>query len=95
MQFSQFINEKKQVGVIYHLMSIEKMEYVIKNNKLSSRNFFNGISTTRDKSMRSYVGSDGMVLFKFKLDGDKLSEKYKISPYRFRSRTGVWFDEFE
>ena len=92
--FKELLVEAKQVGVIYHLMTLDKMEYAIKTNSLSSRNF-PGISTTRSKHLKGYVGSDGKILFRLKLDGNKLSNKFKIKPMMYTSNTGVSMKEFE
>jgi len=84
--------EGKQAGVLYHLVNQERMQFILATDSLKSKNYGGVISVTRSKHLSTYVGSDGMVLFRLALDGDKLSHKYKISPYRYISSTGVSFD---
>jgi len=89
----RYIKEAKQVGVLYHVCSLESLfKYIIKNDTLSgSGNFQNWllggrtdvVSFTRDK--RYTVSTDNTrdtsVLFSFTVDGDKLSNNHKIIPY--------------
>lgn len=93
--FKEYLNEAKQIGIIYHLLTLEKLLFVLKNNKLESWNFYAGISTTRNKNLNNYVGSGVALFFKLELDGDKLTEKFKISPFSYTSSTGVSFQEYE
>lgn len=87
--------EGKQVGILYHLLNFDQMKFMIENNKLKSQNFFNGISFTRDKTLNNYIGSRPIVVFKIEVDGNKLSNKYKIEPFQYISSTNVIFSEFE
>jgi hypothetical protein len=88
------INEYKNVGVVYHIVDIEKLFYILRNNKISSKSFSN-ISTTRDKMMGGYIGGSPTSVFKLELDGDALSHKYKIKPFSYISNTNIYFDEKE
>lgn len=90
----QEIFESKQVGDLYHLVTLEKMKFILDNDLIKSRNFVS-ISLTRNKHMNDYLGSDGLVLFKLVLDGNKLSNNYKISPFSYISKTSIRFNEFE
>lgn len=85
----------KQVGTLYHLTNIEGMDYILKNNVLESRNFGGHVSLTRDKMMNSYVGHPPAMFFKLIIDGDKLSNNYKIEPYQYKSNTGIYLPESE
>lgn len=91
--FKQFILESKQVGILYHLLTLHGFEHVLKTKNLESKNYYK-ISTTRNKNLKSYLGSGGATLFKLELDGNKLSNKYKISPFQY-SLDGIPFNEFE
>lgn len=89
----QMISEAKQVGSLYHVCSLDALANYIaptdtlkgsgkyKNWMLGGRN--DVVSFTRNK--RFVVKTEGIkesiVLFNFKCDGDKLSEKYKVIPY--------------
>jgi len=90
-------NESKSVGRLYHILNFGKLKYVIENNHLKPGQASNrgNISTTRNKMMNSYIGDGPATFFKLELDGDKLSEKYKIRPVSYISHTNVRFEEYE
>jgi len=83
--------EAKQVGVLYHITSIINLLSILKTNQLQGA--VNGTSTTRDrlgwKTMRGIAGNQCMIV----LDGDKLSNKYRIQPYQ--DTTDSYTDEQE
>lgn len=86
------INESKQIGTLYHICTLDALaKHIIPNDTLSGSgkytnyllNSNNVVSFTRD---RNYVVNTGRnristFLFRFSVNGDKLSEKYKLSPY--------------
>jgi len=82
------ISEAKQVGNIYHFTYISNMLLILKNNKLEStwsldtENF--SISFTRNKNFKK---SNYIVKVPREcalvLDGDKLSENYRIYPIEY------------
>lgn len=86
--------EAKQVGLLYHIFDIEGLLTTLKTNTLSSHNY-NYISMTRNKLFNDYLGSRPSSYFKFEIDGDKLSEKYKIAPHSYETRAGSHFEEYE
>lgn len=45
--------------------------------------------------MRGYLGDNSSSVFKLVIDGDMLSNKYKIKPFRFKSNNNQYFDEYE
>lgn len=100
--FNQFLFEYASRSNLYHLIDIEKMYFILKNNKLKPYKFSN-ISTTRNKMMNSYIGDSSDTIFKLELDGDKISENYKIVPYAYPSteigyhgdRKRVYLTEYE
>lgn len=86
------VNEAKQVGILYHVCSLESyMKYIKPNDVLTSsgtymNHLYKGtdyVSFTRDKyytvSTRENRASE--VIIQLVIDGDKLSEKYKVKPY--------------
>lgn len=86
-KWTETINEGKQVGTLYHVTSPEKYKKIINQNVLKG-GFINidgketvGISTTRNKNFK-YDGNTVQIA----LDGDKLSNKYKIRPYDYWMR---------
>jgi len=96
------LNEGKQVGTLYHYADLFDIENIIKQNKLKASNNPPSISFTRvmnnDLKMWFGGGDDLIILV---IDGDKLSQNYKIRPYRdfhpdmINPETGQEIDEYE
>jgi hypothetical protein len=82
--FYSFLNEYKNIGSLYHIIDIEKIFYILKHNKISSK-YFSNISTTRDKMMGEYLGDSSTSVFKLELDGGALSNKYKMRPFSYKT----------
>lgn len=86
------IQEAKQVGNLYHVCTLDAfVNYIIPDNELrASGKYYNqlldtkeAISFTRDPLFvvpTETVMNSG-ILFQFVIDGNKLSEKYKVIPY--------------
>jgi hypothetical protein len=107
----QQIAEAKQIGDLYHFTSFHGLHNILAGEKLESRirnkdgNFV--ISLTRDKKLDVKAPQISSTDCRITLDGNKLSEHYKIVPfndpsYSFKgqgtdSRTskGAWVDTFE
>ena len=88
------IYEGKQVGTLYHICSAEKaVRYITQDNVLqSSGNYINKITGSRDiisftrtkhKKIPFNIAELAKTPFvvRFTVDGDKLSERYKVFPY--------------
>ena len=83
------IIEGKQVGTLYHFTSLKNLSSIIENNILIASNttdFINKklklqcISLTRTPNKTQFaISQDSEALIV--LDGDKLSNNYKITPY--------------
>ena len=86
-------NEAKQVGTIYHVCNLDSLKHILKTNTIESsgkwyNHLYHGdefVSFTRDQYMipndgLSYLTSQN-ILFQIVVDGNKLSENYKIGPY--------------
>jgi len=84
--------ESKQVGILYHVCTLSAyLDYILPEDKLSASgkymNWLYGsnsyVSFTRDR--RFVVQTDNVqdsdILVQLVIDGDKLSEKYKVGPY--------------
>jgi len=80
--------EGKQRGSLYHILSMYSLKLVIENDSITGHHY-PVISTTRNKMLNSYTGSRPDSFFKLELDGDKLSDRYKIKPFVYRRKTGV------
>ena len=87
------LNEAKQVGTLYHVCTLEAyLKYILPNDELkASGKYYNYlykrddvISFTRDKyftvDVEDITSNVGIIL-QLVIDGDRLSEKYKIGPY--------------
>ena len=86
------INESKQVGTLYHVCSpIAYLKYIVPKDELAAsgryRNSLYGsdkyVSFTRDKYFTVSTGDtqSADVIIRLVVDGDKLSERYKVRPY--------------
>jgi hypothetical protein len=86
-----FIDEAKQVGTIYHYTTYKNAVSIIDQDKLiadhtndaTNSNPKYAISFTRNKNFASTQRTllPGTPRVRFIVDGDKLSNKYKIEPY--------------
>lgn len=86
------INESKQVGTLYHVCTIGAyLDYILPNDSLSASgkymNWLYGsnmyVSFTRDKRfvVETDAVKDSDILVQLVIDGDKLSENYKVGSY--------------
>ena len=90
----QNINEAKQVGTLYHVCTLDALvNYIIPNNELrASGKYWNELLKTNQQVcftrdplfvVPTDTVSYGNILFQFVVDGDKLSERYKVTPFNF------------
>ena len=85
------IKEARQVGTLYHHTTYPNIYNIIKTGKLCSSDTpygddrdegFYSISFTRDSRLHgSFLSNQGGDQCRFVIDGDKLSNNYKIKPY--------------
>tara|TARA_R110000822_G_scaffold149056_6_gene288139 strand:+ start:4782 stop:7679 length:2898 start_codon:yes stop_codon:yes gene_type:complete len=83
------LNEAKQVGLLYHVTTPQKLEKILNSNTLrgsyiswdGGETDFLGISTTRNKNFL-YDNNKIQIV----LDGDKISNNYKVMPYDYWRR---------
>lgn len=73
------LSEAKQRGNLYHATTYMQLLNILKENKMYAYRPI-GISVSRSPSISNNFG-DGTVIV---LDGDKLSEKYKIFPFSYQ-----------
>lgn len=101
MKFKEILNEAKQVGTIYHYTSLSKCIKILLDNKLLHSHEGNFISFTRNQNFHFYPRESIDTEIRIAFDGNKLSEKYKITPYNdwnFSTKTKeerIIFDEDE
>ena len=78
------INESKQVGTLYHYTKLDSLKSIIDDGILMGTP---SLSFTRDKNFhKSYrdIGAGygkGLIAVRLTVDGNKLSNRYKIEPY--------------
>lgn len=88
--FYQILNERKQVGIVYHLVGVPQLVTILDKKAIVTNNF-NNISTTRSKMTNWYLGGPPVIVGKFELDGDRISDNFKVVPFQDVSLTGVKF----
>lgn len=76
-KYERFFSEVKQVGVLYHSTTYENLLQILKDDMLLKGNH-NYISFTRNKiNVKSSLPCQIIV------DGDKLSNSYKVEPFDY------------
>jgi hypothetical protein len=103
----KLFNEAKQVGTLYHICDAKAyIKYVLPKDQLQASgnydNFLHGgdntyISFTRNKNytLEHDLGDYSGVFIRLVIDGDRLSDRYKIGPYNdaaFDRDTGEFGD---
>lgn len=86
------IFEARQRANLYHIFDLTKCLFILYTNSLKSFRFSN-ISTTRNKNMNGYLGDCPTSIFKLELNGDKLTNKYKIKPFSYVTTEIGWGGE--
>ena len=78
--------EEKQVGILYHFTYLYSMLEIIDSDILGDKSLgkYNEISFTRDKNFYKRTKIVPVECC-FIVDGNKLSNKYKIKPYQWNS----------
>ena len=93
--------EGKQVGIIYHFTTIYNLYKILSEKEPSLRPIRTYISCTRNFNMKSEELKLEKQCCRIALDGNKISQKYKITPYldngwKNESRNqGTYFEERE
>jgi len=84
------LNEGKQVGLLYHYTSTNGLKGILRSNRInaSEENYLGNelyyISFTRNKNFHKKGSKFGVSTeYRITLDGDKLSNKYKIRPFAY------------
>jgi hypothetical protein len=82
------LNEGKQVGILYHYTENWLLQQIIESNTLLAPVSF---TRSKDKETVFWIGAECSLV----IDGDKLSNNYKIKPYQSYDEEGNYFDEME
>ena len=75
------ILESKQLGIIYHYTGIYNLSEMLKYNDFKLKSDMNYISFTRNPSMFSSELRPSKLQCRIAIDGNKLSNFYKLNPY--------------
>lgn len=95
MKYVKYYESKYNSNVrLYHILDFTKLKYVYETNSITSYKFQN-ISTTRNKLMFSYLGASAQSFIKLELDANKLSSKYKIETYQYKTNNSGFLKENE
>jgi len=83
------INERKQVGDLYHFTPLSLLSQIITSHHLIP-NDENQVSTSRQPNMitKDFDYMNKVSIARLMLDGDKISNKYKIRPFAFGGDEG-------
>lgn len=89
IKLTDLLNEAKQVGPLYHFTDLYGLEGILNSNTLKvgdDSSFETGgnignVSLTRDKEMWIFQ-------YRIELDGNKLSNNYKITPFAWDQERG-------
>jgi len=90
IKLKRLLKEAKQVGTLYHFTSFDSLKNILQSNTIKGSWGNEGVkgkyvSTTRDKNLWKTdpnLGAEELQVA-LVLDGDKLSNKYKIRPYAY------------
>ena len=90
--------ERKNIGTIYHFTSLVNAYHIITSNCMvsyreveESHNLYT-FSFTRDKNLSNRIDQgqiDTILTTRLSIDGNKLSDKYKIRPYDYWKGTSI------
>ena len=69
------LREAKQVGTLYHVMDTDKFMSFLHTDKLRKPTSF-----SRNKDYDNIVGREKDYVYQIVVDGDRLSNNYKIRP---------------
>ena len=85
ISFKEYLEEGKQVGIVYHYTTLDSLRQILHMNTLKSAGYLDNkdaISVTRDKNFHKRIFATGVPTeIRITLDGNKLSHNYKIRPY--------------
>lgn len=83
--------EAKSVGIIYHYTSKTGLDGILKSNQIkASHEYYLGnhlyyVSFTRNKNFhKKHQNFDVKMDYRITLDGNKLSNRYKINPFAYK-----------
>jgi len=86
----EYLNESKQVGLLYHFTNLSSLNKILEENKMNGSFMYEengielfGVSTTRNKNLK-YDRQKNNI--RITLNGDKLSNNYKIKPRDYWNR---------
>jgi len=88
IKLTDILREAKQVGTLYHYTEKWLLKQIIESNTLLAPVSF---TRSKDKKTVFWIGAECALV----VNGDKLSNIYKIRPYQSHDEEGRFFDEME
>lgn len=102
ISITNILKEAKQVGILYHFTSDYGMKGILKSNILKAseevytRKLLYFVSFTRNKNFHKRKNLYNVKAdYRITIDGNKLSEKYKIQPWAYQPSWTSDTDNFE
>lgn len=80
-RYNEFLNERKQRGVLYHYTSLSGLVSVLTDNIIKPRIKNAPISLTRDQNFHKVFRAGVETNVRLALDGDKITDQYAVRPY--------------
>lgn len=88
--YKEFVFESKQVGKLYHFTTLKNMIRIVNNNSIG-KDFGYGYNLKKNYDFISFTRNKNLYKITkiipaeccFIINGDKLSENYKIFPYQY------------
>lgn len=85
--FDEFINEGKQVGIVYHFTSIPYLQHILAAGSIQgSSDFLDGYEQVFVSATRNYDLDWLDKSVRLTLDGDRISDNYKVEPIHYFNR---------
>ena len=84
MSFKYYL-EAKQVGTLYHFTKLKAIEKIIKSGFVLKSSDLKYISFTRDFKLPYSASEFYDHIIRIAINGNNLSNKYKIEPFQYRS----------
>ena len=91
IRLTDLLKESKQVGLLYHYTSKDGLKGILSTNNIkASEEIYMGhylyyVSFTRNKNFHKKANNWNVKTdYRITIDGDKLSNKYKIQPFAYK-----------
>lgn len=86
--------EGRQTGVIYHYTEPEALQKILQEDRIIAGSYDPSISFSRNHNMLSWVDDFGACC-RIAIDGDSLSDRYRISPHLYAPKKPELFSDHD